>query len=869
MYKPAKIAIIIAIILLTFGLLRPALAADRQDPSALNLMSDEDRAALDQGHEVDVIVELDQTEAATMAAERKRRGGLIYEDEVTLAERVQIYRRHKDEVLSALSAEPISVQREYSHLPMLSVRLRSPAALRALLKQPRVKAIYSIVELRLMLAQSLPLINQPETAAQGGNGAGTTVAVIDSGVNYTLPAFGSCSAPGGSCKVIFAGTFPGNTYFDEVGHGTNVAGIVLGVAPGARIAALDVTVSGGTLNNQAIIDAINWAIANKTAYNIVAMNLSLSGGHFAAPCPTGGIMGLAAPITLARAAGILAAVASGNEGYKDSIGEPACVPAAVSVGAVYDANIGSNTACGDWTTQADQVTCFSNSASFLTLLAPGMLITAAGITQQGTSQAAPHVAGAIAVLRAAYPSESLDATVARMTSTGVPIGDVNGIVTPRLDLLAAYTANSTPADSYEPDNSSAQASPFSAGTSQTHSIAPVGDQDWVRFTLAQPSGVVLETAGASGDTEMWLYNSALVQQNYNDDNGASLFSRIERTCAASPLPAGTYYVKVSEYGNNETVSSYTLSFQATPCSGSNPGSGSDLNGDRRDDIVGLNSTGAIYYTINLSTWTNIPGQLSQLLVGDFDGDGKADDLAGLNAAGKVYYTTNLSTWRNIPGSLSKIVVGDFDGDGKADDLAGLNGAGKVYYTTNLSAWRNIPGTLSKIVVGDFDGDGKADDLAGLNGAGKVYYTTNLSTWRNIPGSLSKIVVGDFDGDGKADDLAGLNGAGKVYYTTNLSTWRNIPGSLSKIVVGDFDGDGKADDLAGLNGAGNVYYTTNLSTWRNIPGTLSKIVVGDFDGDGKADDLAGLNGAGNVYYTTNLSTWRNIPGKLNRLAGDDD
>jgi len=57
-------------------------------------------------------------------------------------------------------------------------------------------------------------------------------------------------------------------------------------------------------------------------------------------------------------------------------------------------------------------------------------------------------------------------------------------------------------------------------------------------------------------------------------------------------------------------------------------------------------------------------------VGDFDGDGKADDLAGLNGAGNVYYTTNLSTWRNIPGTLSKIVVGDFDGDGKADDLAG-------------------------------------------------------------------------------------------------------------------------------------------------------------------------------------------------------
>ncbi len=261
----------------------------------------------------------------------------------------------------------------------------------------------------------------------------------------------------------------------------------------------------------------------------------------------------------------------------------------------------------------------------------------------------------------------------------------------------------------------------------------------MRFTLTQPSGVVLETAGASGDTEMWLYDSALSQLNYSDDDGVNLFSRIERTCAASPLPAGTYYVKVSEYNNNDPISSYTLSFQATPCSGSNPGSGSDLNGDRRDDIVGLTSTGAIYYTANLNTWTNLPGQLSQIVVGDFGGDGKAD-LAGLTGSGKVFYTTNRASWINIPGTLAQLVAGDFNGDGKAD-LAGLTSAGSIYYSTNRSTWTNIPGALSKLVAGDFNGDGKAD-LAGLTGAGQVFYSTNLSTWRNIPGQLNRLAGDD-------------------------------------------------------------------------------------------------------------------------------
>jgi len=46
----------------------------------------------------------------------------------------------------------------------------------------------------------------------------------------------------------------------------------------------------------------------------------------------------------------------------------------------------------------------------------------------------------LAVLRAAYPNESLDFTVGRLTSTGVPITDTNGIAKPRIDLLAAYHA---------------------------------------------------------------------------------------------------------------------------------------------------------------------------------------------------------------------------------------------------------------------------------------------------------------------------------------------------------------------------------------------------------------------------------------------
>lgn len=120
-------------------------------------------------------------------------------------------------------------------------------------------------------------------------------------------------------------------------------------------------------------------------------------------------------------------------------------------------------------------------------------------------------------------------------------------------------------DAYENDNSSGTAKTITAGATQTHSICPATDQDWVRFTLAAPSAVTLQTGGAGGDTRMWLYNSSLTQLDFNDDFGSTLFSRIERACGATQLAAGTYYVKVDEYLNNNVIPSYTLSLSTTTC----------------------------------------------------------------------------------------------------------------------------------------------------------------------------------------------------------------------------------------------------------------------------------------------------------------
>jgi hypothetical protein len=356
------------------------------------------------------------------------------------AARIMDFARVKADVQRDLGSDFV-VEEEYEQLPITVGTVTSTSALVALLEDPRVTVIDEVRQLFASDVDSLGLIGQPTALAGGKDGAGTSVAVIDTGADYTLPAFGSCTAPGvpsASCRVVVAQDFGADDNVRDDGslHGTNVAGIVAQTAPGTRILALDVF-EGAAASTTSVLAAIDFVIAHRAAYNVAALNLSLGYGAFTAPCAQDP---LAIALSTARSAGILASVATGNDSFLNATSSPACAPAAVSVGAVYDANVGgvSYGLCADPVTAADRVACFSNSASFVTVLAPGAVVTAAGVSMTGTSQAAPHVAAGIAILKGAFPSETPDAVVARLKTTGRLVTDArNGLALPRIDLAAA------------------------------------------------------------------------------------------------------------------------------------------------------------------------------------------------------------------------------------------------------------------------------------------------------------------------------------------------------------------------------------------------------------------------------------------------
>ncbi len=410
--------------------------------------------ARDEPAELIVLFADAETEREAEASRAAR--GLLFHDTEILRRKAEGYRAFKARLLDRLPPGEVEVLREYAHLPMGFLRFRSAGALATLAARPEVVAFYPNVRLRHHLAQSLPLIHQPAPGASGKTGAGTTIAVLDTGVDYTSAAFG-CTAPGvpAGCKVVAAlDTAPEDSAPDADGHGTSVAAIAIGVAPGAKVAAVDVFDGSSALSSD-IIEGIDWAIANQSTYNIVAINMSLGDGSLLiSPCTSKLTNPFRTPIQAARSAGILTVVSSGNDGFTTGMGRPACTPEAISVGAVYDASLGSQPfppgcsgagcVCTDTTTGADKVTCFSNTASYLTLLAPGSFITAAGRTYSGTSESAPHVAGAIGVLRAAFPADTVDETVQRMTSAGVPVTDTRpspSITKPRLDFGRVFDAD--------------------------------------------------------------------------------------------------------------------------------------------------------------------------------------------------------------------------------------------------------------------------------------------------------------------------------------------------------------------------------------------------------------------------------------------
>lgn len=154
--------------------------------------------------------------------------------------------------------------------------------------------------------------------------------------------------------------------------------------------------------------------------------MSLGGGYYASQCD-GALPALSEIIDRLTDVGIAVVIASGNGGVNGFISHPACIGNAVAVGNA---------------TKTDNVSPSSNHSLLIDLMAPGDNIYA-GIPSRGyayksgTSMAAPHVAGAFALLKEYKPNASVAQLQRALECTGKPISRA-GISKPRIDIHEAY-----------------------------------------------------------------------------------------------------------------------------------------------------------------------------------------------------------------------------------------------------------------------------------------------------------------------------------------------------------------------------------------------------------------------------------------------
>lgn len=255
----------------------------------------------------------------------------------------------------------------------------------------------------------------------GINGRGSSVVIIDTGINASHPFFGpDANRDGVSDRIVYRYNFATNsaTAGDADGHGSNVASIVgssdstyAGVAPGVNIIALGVSDASGSMSVRNIERALQWVVANVNQFNIVGVNMSLGdpNSNFSSSISMPG-WGLGDELAALAARNVITVAAAGNSYFsfqREGVSYPAADPNVLAVGAVYAGDIGGvsyGSGARATTTGADRLTPFSQrSTTIQTIFAPGAPITGAAgtgsglVTMHGTSQASPQVAGTVAL----------------------------------------------------------------------------------------------------------------------------------------------------------------------------------------------------------------------------------------------------------------------------------------------------------------------------------------------------------------------------------------------------------------------------------------------------------------------------------------
>jgi subtilisin family serine protease len=457
----------------------------------------------------------------------------------------------------------------------------------------------------LAMYDSNQLLGLQVSHEAGYDGSGTSVAVLDTGVlssheflsgqvvaeacfstnNFYSTSY--CPGAVSSSTAVGSGA-PCPTTMNGCYHGTHVAGTIAGkaittsggislrgVAPGAKIIAIQVFSffkSGTSMCSSASgclaswdsdqIRALDWLYDNASTSawgTLASVNMSLGGtAKYTSACDSDTRKTY---VDQLRTIGVATVIASGNSGFFDGIGSPACISTAIAVGATRLPKYGLT---------ADVVASFSNAPSsanngvlnangdrLLDLLGPGQYVYSAMISSttaysilSGTSMATPHVAGAWAVLKQVNPSASVAQVLEWLYQSGVTITDSrNSLQLPRISLFAAInaavgspvivvTATNTPTATFTPSRT------FTASPTPTASATAMPSSTPTASMSSTPTSTTSATATPSSTPTASATATPSPTPTASATATPSLTITLTRTRTNTPIPRPAAFRKL-------------------------------------------------------------------------------------------------------------------------------------------------------------------------------------------------------------------------------------------------------------------------------------------------------------------------------------
>lgn len=750
-------------------------------------------------------------------------------------------------------------------------------------------------------------------------GQGVVVAVVDTGLDMTHP---DIAANVWTHPDEIAGNGvddDGNGYIDDVhgwdfangdndptdrhGHGTHVAGTiaavgnngigVIGVAPQAKIMPLKGLSDAGSGLTSDLAQGILYAA--QQGADVINNSWGCQYGCVSNPVAEDAVR-------TAVSLGAVAVFAAGNE-TKDVAGyspqnmfdpKPIVVSAVTETSTLaYFSNFGTLidvaapgsglTTPPPTTSPFRNVLSLKSAVCHTTELCPSSLIVGGQyLRQAGTSMAAPHVSGVMALLVGAHSTETIGQLKERLYGGAGDLGALGidpqfgfggvdalaAVQTPQPFLLARIMK---PIPQAEFGQQGVVISGTAGGTSFSRYDMQVGQGS--DPTAWSADGIALASSGKVLDGILATWNNQGVASG-------PWTIRLIVSDATGNVKEARVTVSVDntfQWGWPQPVSQGAGS--ASPVAG-------DLDGDGSLEVVAGSVDGLVYAwrydgTLVQGFPVSVGGEVRTIALGDLDDNGALEIAIGVNTAQpeKLFLFrhdgTSMPGW---PKSLASghsitvdVVLADLDGDRDLELLVPENDARMHAYHhdgTVVAGWpvsvQQSP-YVSAAAVGDLDGDGRPEVVAAeslnppLDGLLYAWHGDGTPVYYGWPtpimGSVFQPALGDINGDGDLEVVIGVNQASAPEvlafdgHGLLMPGWPKVVGAVPSngraACLGDLDDDGTAEVI--IPGSGNYLHAlkgdgTALPGWPVHLNAvyLSSCVVGDIDGDGRKDVLLGAN-----------------------------